>query len=112
MILGKFQLCALGALLAGLAAPSIAEQPASVPTQSEATAAGPQRADASRSRRVELPFPLQPPADSQQQPRPAPRTDDAPHPFRETLLKRAAFTAPSGPETYRDRSLSHIPDFS
>ena len=53
MILGKFKLYALGALLAGLAAPALAEAPVPAPSQSEAAPAGPQRADASRSRRVE-----------------------------------------------------------
>ena len=85
MILATFRLCALGALLAGIAAPSLAAAPQTPSAQRDS-----QRADAGRSRRVELPFPLEA-RTPDEAPRPAARQEDAgPHPFRDTPLKRAS----------------------
>jgi len=106
MILATFRLCALGALLAGIAAPSLAAESASPAVQQNAQ--GNQRADAGRSRRVELPFPLDFRSPDREPRAPAPRDDAGPHPFRETLLKRASLVEES--ET-RGR-LSHYPNFS
>jgi len=106
MILTTFRLCALGALLAGMAVPSLAAAP-------EATVTAPktqdgQRADSGRSRRVELPFPLDVRAPDRAPRVPAPQEAEGLHPFRETLLKRASLA--EQPAT-RGR-LSHQPDFS
>lgn len=106
MILGTFRSCALGALLGGLAAPTLAAAPqAPAP---EAPAPGSQRADAGRSRRVELPFPLDFRAPDRSPPAPAPQENAGPHPFRETLLKRASLS----PEFETRARLSRQPDFS
>ena len=107
MILGTFRYCALGALLAGLAAPSFAAA-AQAPAVEEAQTPGSQRADAGRSRRVELPFPLDFRVPDHAPRAPAPQDNAGPHPFRETLLKRASLV---GEPEIRGR-LSHYPDFS
>lgn len=102
MILATFRLCALGALLAGMAVPCSAAAPETPSAQRDS-----QRADAGRSRRVELPFPLDTRA-PEAAPRPAARQDDAgPHPFREPLLKRASLA--EQPATRRH--LSFRPEF-
>ena len=103
MILATFRLCALGALLAGVAVPSLAAAP-------EASAARPDshRADAARTRRVELPFPLDIRTPDRAPPSVAPQGDAGPHPFREPLLKRASL---AGQPATRGR-LSRQPDFS
>lgn len=106
MILATFRLCALGAVLAATAAPSLAAEPGSPAVQPNPQ--GSQRADAGRSRRVELPFPLDFRSPDREPRAPAPRDDAGPHPFRETLLKRASLVEES--ET-RGR-LSRHPNFS
>ena len=107
MIRSIFRPCLLGTLLVVLAAPSHAadEVPASAPA---AQAAGSQRAEAGRSRRVELPFPLDIRAPDRAPPTAAPRQDAGPHPFREPLLKRASL---DGQPATRSR-LSRQSDFS
>ena len=112
MILGNFRLCVLGALLAGLAVPSLAAVPDEPgATVKEARGPGGQRADAGRSRRVELPFPLDV-RSPDREPR-APRVDNAPHPFRENLLKRVSLAEPeSETSAIRRHRLSRYPDFS
>jgi hypothetical protein len=107
MMILRTRYCALGALLAGLAAPSFAAAPRA-PAADEARVPGSQRADSGRSRRVELPFPLDFRAPDRVPQAPAPQEDAGPHPFRETLLKRASLV--TQPET-RGR-LSRHPDFS
>jgi len=96
MILGRFITCALGVVLAGLATPSLAAAPdRPAPTREVAPAErpGPQ---ASHSRRVELPFLLESPSTDRAPPAPAPQRDSGPHPYRETLLKKAAFENSGG----------------
>jgi hypothetical protein len=115
MILGHFRLCVLGAMLAGLAAPAFAAAPEGARPAEAQPDAGSQRADASRSRRVELPFPLDfraPEAGPRRSasPKEAPQ-DRGPHPFRESLLKRAALSD-SGASARRDGRLSRHPEFS
>lgn len=107
MILSTFRLCALGALLAASTVPSLAadEVPARAPA---VQAPGKQRAEAGRSRRVELPFPLDFRAPGSEPSQPAWRQDAGPHPFRELLFKRASLL--DEPAT-RGR-LSQFPDFS
>jgi hypothetical protein len=107
MILSIFRSCALGALLAALAVPSLAadEVPASA---REAQAPGKQRAEAGRSRRVELPFPLDFRAPDREAREPARQQDAGPHPFRELLFKRASLLD----ERATRGRLSHFPDFS
>jgi hypothetical protein len=107
MILATFRLCALGALLTGTAVPSLAAAP-QTPAAENAEPRGSQRADSGRSRRVELPFPLDVRAPDRAPPAPVPQESTGPHPFRETLLKRASLA--EQPAT-RGR-LSHQPDFS
>ena len=115
MILGNVRLSVLGALLAVLATPSLAAPPAerAGTNPKAATSAGSQSADASRSRRVELPFPLDLSSPDREPRARAPResTQDGsgPHPFRETLLKRASLSAPAG---IRGVRLSRLPEFS
>ena len=115
MILGSFRLCALGALLAGLAAPSLAGGPdkRAGTNPRPAASAGSQSADASRSRRVELPFPLDVRSPERAPRASAPRESgqdgSGPHLFRETVLKRASLAAPAGIDGHR---LSRLPDFS
>lgn len=116
MILGKFRLVAVGALLACLAAPSLAAAPVSTDAK-PVTSAGSQSADASRSRRVELPFPLDIRPTDREQRATAPQrsTPDGsePHPFRETQLKRASLVEPASAASANfDRRLSRFPDFS
>lgn len=106
MILATFRLCALGALLAGTAVPSLAAAPEAAVTTPKTQDS--QRADSGRSRRVELPFPLDVRTPDSAPPAPAPQEDAGPHPFRETLLKRASLVEKA--ET-RAR-LSRQPDFS
>ena len=84
MILAILRSCALAALLAGLAAPSLAAAPAERSTPDR------QRADAVRARRVELPFPLDVRPLDRAPAAPVRREEAGPHPFRETLLKRAS----------------------
>lgn len=87
MILTTFRLCALGALLAGIAVPSLAAPPEAVAAPEAQSA---QRADFGRARRVELPFPLDMRL-PERAPRPPVWQEDAgPHPFRETHFKRAS----------------------
>jgi len=88
MILATFRLCALGALLAGTAVPSLAAAPEAPAAQRDAQ--GSQRADSGRSRRVELPFPLDIRTPDRDPPSRVPQVETGPHPFRETLLKRAS----------------------
>jgi hypothetical protein len=103
MILATFRLGALGALLAGMTMPSLAAAPQAPSARQDS-----QRADAARSRRVELPFPLDVRAPDRA-PRPsAPQENAGPHPFREPLLKRASL---AGTAATRAR-LSRQPDFS
>ena len=111
MILGNFRLCALGVLLAGLAAPALAGAADAQPGSAKAE---PRReTQASHTRRVELPFLLDCRSPDSEPSAPAPRDDAAPHPFRENLLKRAALIGTeSGPAAIRDRRLSRLPDFS
>jgi hypothetical protein len=103
MILRTIRLCALGALIAITAVPSWAAAP-------EGPAARPdsQRADAARSRRVELPFPLDIRTPDRAPPAALPQENARPHPFREPLLKRASL---AGQPATRGR-LSRQPDFS
>ena len=114
MILGNFRLLALGALLVGASAPSLAEAPHAAAVtvdaapQSMASARDESR-EASHSRRVELPFPLEFRSPERQPPAPTRQADSGPHPFRETLFKRASWTAPVGTRGLR---LSRLGDFS
>lgn len=111
MILGNFRLFALGAALAGLAAPSLAAAPQD-PAATMPADAAPAKS-AGRSRRVELPFPLELRARDRAPRPPAPREDAAPHPFRENPLKRTAFGgADSGVRAAQTRRLSRYPEFS
>jgi hypothetical protein len=115
MILGTLRHCAFGALLAGLGAPALAgtaTEPATAKSSPSAQARG-QSADASPSRRVDLPFLLDF-RSPDSAPRPPVRSDgDGPHPFRETLLKRAAFAGPvSDTEASRHLRLSPLPEIS
>ena len=110
MILGKVRLLVLGAGLAGLAAPPLAAAPSGAsPAEQAAAAAGTQRADADRARRVELPFPIGPRAPALAPPSREQQEDEGPHPFREIPLKRAALTG-GGPDALRDGRLSPPPD--
>ena len=108
MILRHFRLGMLGVMLAALTAPALAAAPGGTPPADPDPAAGSQRADASTARRVELPFPLDFPAPDRAPPARAPRQDSGPHPFRESLLKRASLT---GPAARHDGRLSPHPDF-
>ena len=109
MILGTFRLVALGALLAGSAAPALAGAAdgatVSADARSVASAGGESR-EASRSRRVELPFPLEFRAPDREPPARAPLRDAGPHPFRDTLFKRASLSETA------DLRLSRLPEFS
>ena len=87
MILTTFRLCALGALLAGIAVPSLAAAREAVAAPEAQSA---QRADFGRSRRVELPFPLDMRLPERAPRRPIWQEDAGPHPFRETHFKRAS----------------------
>ena len=109
MILGNFRLIVLGVLVAGCAVPALAAAPESSPGNVDArsvASAGGQSRDASRSRRVELPFPLQFQSPERGPPAPVRRADPGPHPFRETLFKRASLFTPA------DLRLSRLPEFS
>jgi hypothetical protein len=110
MILRHIRLGMLGVVLAALAAPALAAAPAGTTPVDPNPAAGSQRADASRARRVELPFPLDFRAPDREPPAPALRQDAGPHPFRESLLKRASLTD-SAATVLRDGRLSPHPDF-
>ena len=115
MILGTLRYCAFGVLLAGLGAPAFAGTAAEPATTKSAPAPQThgQSADASPSRRVELPFLLDF-RSPDSAPRPPVGSDgDGPHPFRETLLKRAGFAGPvSDPEANRHLRLSPLPEIS
>ena len=106
MILATFPCCALGALLAGTAVPSLAAAPEA--PGAERNAQGSQHAESGRSRRVELPFPLDIRTPDRDPPARVPQVETGPHPFRETLLKRASL---SGKAATRGR-LSLQSDFS
>ncbi len=116
MILRGFRFYALGALLAGLGAPAHAGTPTE-PTAAKpaptAQAARAPNADASPSRRVELPF-LPDFRSPRSEPRPTVRSDgDGPHPFRETLFKRTGLTGPvSDPGANHHLRLSPLPEIS
>ena len=88
MILRPCKYLALGAALAGLAVPAFAEAPAA-PTKPLASADA-RGMQPSHSRRVELPFPLDLRIPELAPRTMAPRENIAPHPFRETQMKRAA----------------------
>jgi hypothetical protein len=103
MILSTFRCCALGALLAGTVAPSLSA--ASRTPAVELNTQGSQRADSGRSRRVELPFPLEIRTPGREPPARVPRPEAGPHPFREFLLKRASLAAGA-----RDSRRSVAPD--
>ena len=82
-----------------------------------AASTGSQSADASRSRRVELPFPLDfRPTDREQRataPQRSAPDGSEPHPYRETQLKRASLdNRASAAAANFDRRLSRFPDFS
>ena len=87
MILTTFRLCALGTLLAGIAVPSLAAEPEAVAAPEARSA---QRADFGRSRRVELPFPLDTRMPDRAPRPPVWQEDAGPHPFREMHSKRAS----------------------
>ena len=83
----------LGVALAVIAAPALAEASAGEAVRAEAkplASADGQRSLAERSRRVELPFPLDTRAPEPRPPTATSRTPAAPHPFRESQLKRAS----------------------
>ncbi len=115
MILGRVTFCVLGVLLAGMAVPSLAATPgeraATKPAAAPATPAERGNAQASHSRRVELPFLLDssPPEREPQAPPPVP--ESGPHPFRESLLKRAALADPGFPAEIRAGRLSRQSEF-
>ena len=92
MIRGNFRLFGLAVLLLGSAGPSFAAEPAerTVVAPRAAVPDGSRNAQASHSRRVELPFLLDFRAPDQAPAAPAAREKTAPHPFRESLLKRAS----------------------
>ena len=112
MILGTYRLMALGAVLGGCAVPSLAAAPPGMPVEpvpkSVASSTSESR-EAARSRRVELPFPIQFRSPEPPQPAPTRRADPGPHPFREILFKRASVDASAGT---RGRRLSRLGDFS
>ena len=109
MILGTFRLVALGVVLAGSAVPALAGAadgaPVAADARSVASAAG-ENHEASRSRRVELPFPLEFRAPDREPPARAPQRHSGPHPFRELLFKRASLSETA------DLRLSRLPEFS
>jgi hypothetical protein len=113
VILGNFRAFACGVLLAGCAVPSLAAAPqgaaVTVETGQSVASAGSESRTASRSRRVELPFPLEVRAPEREPPAKAPQGDAGPHPFRETLFKRASVADPAA---IRGLRLSRLPDFS
>ena len=114
MILGKVRLIALGTLLAGLASPSLAGTPhdRADGDSKPVVSSGPEGAQASHSRKVELPFLIDRVSPDREPRASAPRGDTAPHPFREVLLKRASLAgAGAGPDAIY-RRLSRQPDFS
>jgi hypothetical protein len=112
MIPGTCRFCALGALLAALAAPSLAAAPRKETVAAEADAAPAAAERTGRSRRLELPFPRDFSAPAGE-PRVPHRREVAPHPFREGRLKRAALAVPdSGAEAINVRRLSRFPEFS
>ena len=114
MILGTYRLIALGAVLGGCTVPSLAAAPPGMPvtvepvSKSVASSTSESR-EAARSRRVELPFPIQFRSPEPSQSAPTRRADPGPHPFRETLFKRASVDASAGT---RGRRLSRLGDFS
>jgi hypothetical protein len=116
MILGTLRLYAPVALMAGLAAPlSAAGAGPSGPAGAEAkplTPADGQGALASHSRKVELPFLLEPGLPEQETRATVHRDRAGPHPFRESSLQKASFAAAlSGADELRDRRLSRYPEF-
>lgn len=107
MILCNVKSYALGALLVVLAAPAHAAAPGRPAEAARPATTGSQSADATRSRRVELPFPLDF-RSPESAPRPSARPENTgPHPFRESLLKRASLD-----DANRVRRLSRHPNFS
>ena len=92
MILGNFRLLGLAVLLVGSATPSFAAEPAerAVVAPRSALPDGSRNAQASHSRRVELPFLLDFRTPDREPAVPTARDKTAPHPFRESLLKRAS----------------------
>lgn len=79
----------LAALLAALALPASGAEPPTPVSAEQAVSDGGERSETGRSRRVELPFPLDLGSPGDTPPVPASRHDARPHPFRENLPKRA-----------------------
>ena len=111
MILNRFLLCVFGAALAGLAAPSLAAAP-DRPAKANPDSAERRSAQASHSRRVELPFLIESPSSERETEAPAPQRHSGPHPFRETLLKKAALMPPGSAGDLLDGRLSRQSEFS
>jgi hypothetical protein len=116
MILGTLRLYAPVALMAVLAAPLSAAGPGrSGPVGAEARPLAPtdgKGALTSHSRKVELPFLLEPGLPEQETQAPVHRDRAGPHPFRESSLQKASFAAaPAGAAELRDRRLSRYPEF-
>ena len=113
MIRGNFTSCMLGALLAGIVAPPLAaasvEEGATAETR-EVAGTGSRDLPATRSRRVELPFPLDVRSPDRPAPPPAAREANTPHPFREQQLQRASLNG-AGPAAIRVRRLSRVVEF-
>ena len=124
MILGNFRLYLLGALLAGLATPSIA---AASDRQAGAVGAEPrplastdgENGGARHSRQVDLPFLLDSGSPDREPRARAPEGQSGPHPFREVHLQKAAWSSPEAQRSPRaaaqfargERRLSHLPEF-
>jgi hypothetical protein len=108
MILRHFRLGVFGVILAGLAAPALAQAPAGASGDRRASA---ERAQPGHSRRVELPFPLniRPAEDSRTAP--APRESEGPHPYREIRLQRASLDDSAARHAIRALRLSRFAEF-
>jgi hypothetical protein len=109
MIPVRTRLCALAALLAAAGSPALAESPSGQPaTGARAPVSGARSEPAERSRRVELPFPLESHATDGKPRAPAAKQGDGPHPYREIRFQRASLDqAGAGPRGHGLRGLSH-----
>ena len=109
MIPARTRLCLLAAVFAAAGSPALAEGPsAEAPTDARSPASGARSDAGERSRRVELPFPLESrPTDGKHR-APAAKASDGPHPYREIRLQRASLDqAEAGTRGHGLRGLSH-----
>ena len=109
MISVRTRLCALAAVLAAAGSPALAEGPsAQARTDARSPVSDAHGGTAERSRRVELPFPLESRATDGKPQAPAAKEGDGPHPYREIRLQRAALDRSGvAPRGHRVRGLSH-----